>query len=91
MEQVSIGIDQTAPMCICRSHLTKTTLCGSSVGRVFASAIDPPVRQFFSWKNNLPLPLIQEEQVVSHWRKNGGLILVNCLRQACPGIVWLSQ
>ena len=44
-----------------------------------------------TWKNNFPRPLIQEEQVVSYWRKNGPLILVNCLREACPGTVWLSN
>ena len=41
-------------------------------------------------KNNFPLPLIQEELVVNYWRKNGHLILVNCLREACPGTVWVS-
>ena len=35
---------------------------------------------FFCGKN-------QEEQVVSYWEKNGHLILVNCLREACPGTV----
>ena len=39
------------------------------------------------WKNNFPLLLIQEELVASYWPKNGCLILVNCLRKACPGMV----
>ena len=34
--------------------------------------------------NFFPLPLIQEEQVVSYWQKNGHLILVDCLWVACP-------
>ena len=48
-------------------------------------------RPAHSWKNNFPLSLIQEELVVSYWRKNGYLILVNCLREACPGTVWLGN
>ena len=39
--------------------------------------------------NVFSLPLIQGEQV--NWRKNGHLILINCLREACPGTVWLSN
>ena len=35
--------------------------------------------------------LIQEEQVVRYWRKNGHLILVNCLYEASLGTVWLSN
>ena len=54
-------------------------------------AIDPRVWHILSWKNNFPPPLIQEELVVSYWRKNGHLILVNCLRKACPGTGWLSN
>ena len=42
-------------------------------------------------KHSFPLPLIQEEQVVSYWQKNGHLILVYCLREACPGTVWISN
>ena len=52
--------------------------------------IDPRVRHIFI-EIFSPLPLIQEEQVVSYWRKNGHLILVNCLWEACPGTVWLSN
>ena len=37
-----------------------------------------------------PLPLIQEEQVVVYWLKNGHLILLNCLWEACPGTVWFK-
>ena len=37
----------------------------------------------FLWKI-FPLPLIQEEQVVSYWQKNGHFILVNCHWEACP-------
>ena len=33
------------------------------------------------------LPLIQEEQVVSYWRKNMHLKLVNCLRRASTFVV----
>ena len=33
---------------------------------------------------SFPFPLIQEEQVVSYWRKNGHLILVNCFQEAYP-------
>ena len=54
-------------------------------------AIDPRIQHILSWKNNFTLPLIQEEQVVRYWRKNGHLILVNCLREACPGKVRLSN
>ena len=55
---------------------------GSSVGMVSASqasgpAIDHRVPLILSWKNNFPLPLIQEELVDSNCRKNGHLILVN--------------
>ena len=32
-----------------------------------------------------PLPLIQEELVVSYLRNNGNSILVNCLKEACQG------
>ena len=35
--------------------------------------------------------LIQEERVVSYWRKNGHFILVNCLWKACPGTVRLTK
>ena len=41
--------------------------------------------------HNLPVPLIQEELVFSYWQKNGHLILVNCLQEACPGSVWLCN
>ena len=44
----------------------------------------------FFKENLLPLPMIQEEQYVGYWRKNGHLILVNCLQEACLGTVWLS-
>ena len=36
-----------------------------------------------------PLLMIEEEQVVSYWKKNGLSILVNCLREACPGTLLL--
>ena len=55
------------------------------------SAKDHRFRHILSWKNNFPLPLIQEELGVSYRRKNGHLILVNCLREDCPGTVWLSN
>ena len=42
-------------------------------------------------ENNFPLLLLQEELIFSSLRKNGHLILVNCLREACPGTVWLSN
>ena len=42
-------------------------------------------------ENNFSLPLIQEELVFSYWRKNGHLILVNCLLEACTGTVWLGN
>ena len=50
------------------------TGCSSSIGSVaalYASGpeIDPRVRYILSWK--IPLPLIQEEQCISYWRKNG--------------------
>ena len=69
---------------------------GSSVGSEFAS--QPAVPQltltfgtFFRGKKKFPLPLIQEELVVSYWRKNGHLILANCLQEACRGTVWLGN
>ena len=73
---------------------------GSLVGRMsvscvcFASnspGIDPRFWHSLLWKNNFPFPLIQEELVVSYWRKNGHLILVNCFREAWPGTVWLGN
>ena len=69
--------------------------CGSSVGRLSASyasgpEIDPCVRHIFSWKI-FPLHLIQEEQVVSYWRMNGHMILVNWLWEACPGSVIVTD
>ena len=39
---------------------------------------------------NSPLPLNQDELVVTYYRNNGQQILLNCLRDACPGTVWLS-
>ena len=36
---------------------------------------------------NHPLPLIPVEQLSA----DGERILVNCLREACPGTVWLGQ
>ena len=53
-------------------------------------------RHILSCKNIFPLLLIQEELVVSYWQKNGHFILghfilVNYLREACPGTVWLSN
>ena len=52
------------------------TVCGSSVGISSASnasgpEIDPRVRHILSCKMYFPLPLIQEQQVVGFWRKNG--------------------
>ena len=44
----------------------------------------------FSRVKHFPLSLIQAEQDVSYWLKNVQLILVNCLREACPGTLWLS-
>ena len=38
-----------------------------------------------------PLPLIQEELVVCYLGKIGHCILVNCLREACQGTVWLGN
>ena len=38
----------------------------------------------------LPLPLIQEEQLSIEWQKNVHLVLVKCLREVCPGTVWLG-
>ena len=38
-----------------------------------------------------PLPLIQEERIVSYRRKNGHYIRVNFLREACQGRMWLSS
>ena len=63
-----------------------------SVGCPFASsgpAMDSHVWHILLWKNNFPHLLIQVELVVSYWQKNGHLILVNCLGEACPGTVWL--
>ena len=57
------------------------------------TVIDPRVLSnvpFFREKTNFPLPLNQEELVASYWRQNRQLILVNCLREACPGTVWSS-
>ena len=58
---------------------------GSFVGSVSPSqaapAIDPRARHILSWKNNFPLLLIQEELVVSYWRKKGHLILPGRLAQ----------
>ena len=55
---------------------------GSSVSGVSASfasgaEIEPRVRHVF-FVENVPLPLIQEEQAFSFFRKNEHLILVNC-------------
>ena len=65
---------------------------GSSVDSMttsYASSpeINPCVHHNLSWKFFLLL-LIQEDQVV---RKNGHLILVNCLWEAYPETVWLSK
>ena len=35
-----------------------------------------------------PLPLFQEEQVVSYLQKNGHFILVNCHWETYPGTMW---
>ena len=48
---------------------------------------DRSSRPAHSLVEKIPLPLIQEELVVSYWRKNGNFILVNCTREACPGTV----
>ena len=64
--------------------------CSSSVGRVSASqaAVSrSTLAPSNSCMENFPLPLIQEEQVVSYLRKYGHLMLVNCLREACIGTV----
>ena len=53
--------------------------------------VDTRFRHILSWNSNFPLPLIQEELVISYWQKNGHLILVNCFWEACPGTVWLSN
>ena len=37
------------------------------------------------------LPLIQEEQVVSYWRKNMHFKLLNCPRRASKVTLWLSN
>ena len=39
----------------------------------------------------MALFLVQKELVVSYWQKNGHLILVNCLREACPRTLLLSN
>ena len=65
-------------------HSAKKKGCGSSIGSVSALQADPRVRHILLWKNDF-LPLIQEELVVSNWRKNGHLILVNCIREAASG------
>ena len=44
----------------------------------------------FCGKNCL-LPLIQEKQLISNWRKKGHQILVNCLSEVCPRTVLLSK
>ena len=36
------------------------------------------------------LGVIQKEQVVSYWPKNGHIILVNYIGEASPGTVWLN-
>ena len=50
-----------------------------------------PAHSFVKKENNFPLSLIQEEQDVSYWQKNGRFMLVNFLWEACPGTVWLSN
>ena len=37
----------------------------------------------FFYGKQIPLP------VVRYWRKNGPFLLVNCLREACPGTMQL--
>ena len=89
-------IRKEATTCILRHLLTLHNLPGAiawSVACTFCKqrpAIDPRVRNVLSWKNYFPVPLIQEEQVVSYWQKNWHLILEKCLREACPGTVWLK-
>ena len=39
----------------------------ASLHKQLRPAIDPRVEHILSWKNNFPLPLIQEELVVSYW------------------------
>ena len=66
------------------------TGCGSSGGSVTASQAgqryrDRPSRPaHYSVKKKKPFSLIHdhEEQVVSYWRKNRHIILVNCLQAA---------
>ena len=71
-------------------HFANASLPGaSSVGSVSTLAIRTstlPSCTFFRGKN-FPHPLIQEEQVVSYWPKNGHLIMVSCLWEACLGTV----
>ena len=69
---------------------------GSSAGSMSASQAAVPW-SILLWKNNFPLPLIKEEQVVSYWRNNGHFLLVKYLRPACSVTVtcmlrnWPSQ
>ena len=65
-----------------------------SVDCVFVSyasnpEIDSRVKHILSWRF-YPLSLIQEEQDAIYLQKNGHLILVYCLRESCPGVVWLN-
>ena len=53
--------------------------CGSLVGSVSASQRTHD-RSSHLVENSFPLPLIQKEHVVRYWRKNGHLMLVNCLQ-----------
>ena len=53
--------------------------------------VDQPLRPAHSFVEKIPLLLIQKEQVVSNWLKNGHSIRVNCLLETCPGTVWLSN
>ena len=60
---------------------------GSLVGSLSASMIlilrsTVASGTFFVCEKKIPLPLIQEEQVVSYWQKNGHLILVSYLCEA---------
>ena len=59
----------------------------SSVSTSYASGlkIDPQFGHILSC-NFFPLFMIQEEQSVSNWHKNGHL-MVNFFRKACPGTV----
>ena len=66
---------------------------GSSVGSVSTPQAAVPQsiltsRTFFHGKHNFLFSLIQEEQDISNWRKNGHLILVTCLTPG--GLPWNS-